>query len=257
MRYYVSISKNVMRTKLIAGNWKMHLDPRQSRVLVRRIEKHAPFKDVDVVVCPTALSLAAVADTANNVAVGVQNIHYQDEGAFTGEISASMAKQYARYAIVGHSERRQHFGETDAVVARKMAAAVRNELVPIMCIGENLFQRLDRETKHVIHDQLMTGLTMLTGRDVRGIAIAYEPIWAIGTGDNAKPEQVKQAVDYIRGTVSEMFGKGVAEQVRILYGGSVKAATAPGYLKLDGVDGVLVGGASLVADEFINIIDSA
>lgn len=247
-----------MRKKLVVGNWKMNLSNGEALSLVAHIEKLVSASaKVDVVVCPSFVALELLHEKLEplKLKLGAQNIHYLDHGPFTGEVSASMVKEFVDYVIVGHSERRA-MGETNDLIARKVAAAVRNDITPIICVGENLFERQDEETAQVIQDQLSAALVMLTTKEVARVAVAYEPVWAIGTGEIAKPEQVKAAVKVIRHTIAHQFGESTAEQVRVLYGGSVEAEFAQEYMKLKSLDGFLVGGASLRPLEFVSIVKS-
>lgn len=248
-----------MAKTLIAGNWKMNLSAEQAHQLAQAVDKSAGnYADkVDVALFPGYLSVPAVSQTTKNAAVGVQDLYFTDQGAFTGEVSATQAKEFVSLALVGHSERRQIFGETNEAIARKAAACIRNGMTAIVCVGETEHERDQGETKQVLNDQISTGLTMLTASEMEHITIAYEPVWAIGTGNNAGPEDVAEAIQTIRAAVAEMFGGNAATQVRVLYGGSVKGDTAGSYLDLDGVDGLLVGGASLNDHEFHNIIERA
>lgn len=248
-----------MRNKLIVGNWKMNLSVAESTDLAARVEKGVAkhLGSVDVVLCPAFIAVASVAKAIKKLPVGVQNVYFTDHGAFTGEVSAAQAGEVASYAIVGHSERRHLFGETNELVARKAAACLRNGLTPIICVGETQHEREDGETKQVINDQLATGLTMLTAEDMAKTVIAYEPVWAIGGGDHASPEQVAKALTVIRGVVREMFGEETVGSSRLLYGGSVDADSAGAYMGLEEVDGLLVGGASLNDHEFNAIVKKA
>jgi triosephosphate isomerase len=191
--------------------------------------------------------------------LAAQNAYYKDEGAFTGEVSFTMLRDLVHYVLVGHSERRIYFNETLEVVREKVAAAVRNGMTPILCIGETKPERVEGATKQVLHDQLTTALSNLTAEEVEDMVIAYEPVWSISTfgGEIAKPGDIKQAFDFIRHQISELYGSSVAENVRLLYGGSVDEHTASGYLAIPGCDGVLVGSASLNYMRFSAIVDSA
>ncbi|HET8690425.1 MAG TPA: triose-phosphate isomerase, partial [Candidatus Saccharimonadales bacterium] len=189
--------------------------------------------------------------------LAAQNCYWRDEGAFTGEISASMLHGITDYVIIGHSERRHVFGERDRDITNKVQAVIRNKMKPILCIGETAHERADGETSHVLHDQLVGGLLNVVSDEIENVIIAYEPVWAIGTGDNAAPTDVEKAVQLIRRQIKALYGQSAAEKVRVLYGGSSNAHNANDYLKLDGVDGLLVGGASLKADEFASIVEQA
>ena len=247
-----------MRTPIIAGNWKMNLTLSQAIELVDGIQYGLPFPgEVDVVVAPPFLSLHRVAEHLKESYIGAaaQNLHFEDQGAFTGECSGKQIKDAgADYVIIGHSERRQYFGETDEMVNKKIKAALRNELVPIVCVGETLAERERNEVAAVIGRQLAVGLLDLTAGEVSRLIIAYEPVWAIGTGKTAAPAQVEEVHRLIRFSLSMKFGGQAGEAVRILYGGSVNPDNSKELLALPDVDGALVGGASLKAPDFIEII---
>ncbi len=247
-----------MRTPIIAGNWKMNLTLSQAIELVDGIQYGLPFPgEVDVVVAPPFLSLQRVAEHLKESYIGVaaQNLHFEDQGAFTGECSGKQVKDAgADYVIIGHSERRQYFGEPDEMVNKKIKAALRNELVPIVCVGETLAERERNEVAAVIGRQLAVGLLDLTAGEVSRLIIAYEPVWAIGTGKTAAPDQVEEVHRLIRFSLSMKFGGQAGEAVRILYGGSVNPDNSKELLALPDVDGALVGGASLKAPDFIEII---
>ncbi len=245
--------------KIVVGNWKMHLSPSQATVLTGRLNQkidHDP--KVEVILCPPFIDLLAVQKEMDSqkFKLGCQNIHWRDDGPFTGETSGAMVKGIADYAIVGHSERRA-MGEDDKTIAEKLAAAVRNNLVPILCVGENLNDRHHDLTKKVVMDQLEADLAMITAEEMDKFIIAYEPVWAIGSGDFAKPDDVVQIVLWIRHTIEELYGEGASSSVKILYGGSVNPDNAKAYLDLDYIDGLLVGGASVNYEEFSQIIKTA
>lgn len=248
-----------MSRPLIAGNWKMHLNVQESCTLAEQVEAQArTYSDtVETAIFPSFIAISSVKPLVDSAVTGAQNVYFADEGAFTGEVAAAQVNDMADYAIVGHSERRYVFGETDETIARKTAACIRNHITPIVCVGETLHEREENETVQVLNDQISTGLTMVTSEDVAGSVIAYEPVWAIGTGENAQPEDVSSAIRTIRRAIGEMFGQKTADQVRLLYGGSVSAETAGSYLDLEEVDGLLVGGASLKEHEFNAIIERA
>lgn len=249
-----------MRKKLIVGNWKMHLNASQSSLLVHRLqERIETHNNVEVVLAPSFLVTQplSIQIDRRKFKLAAQNCYWQDEGAFTGEVSATMLHDLVDYILVGHSERRYVFGEDDDLIAQKMSAVVRNDITPILCIGENSTERKAGETKQVIHDQLMVDLKNLTSEDMSELVIAYEPIWAIGTGNFAKPDQVAEAVETIRHNISELYGHSAAETIRVLYGGSVNPDVVRGYLEISGVDGVLVGGASLNYEHFSRIVEIA
>ncbi len=236
----------------------MNLTLSQAIELVDGIQYGLPFPgEVDVVVAPPFLSLQRVAEHLKESYIGAaaQNLHFEDQGAFTGECSGKQVKDAgADYVIIGHSERRQYFGETDEMVNKKIKAALRNELVPIVCVGETLAERERNEVAAVIGRQLAVGLLDLTAGEVSRLIIAYEPVWAIGTGKTAAPDQVEEVHRLIRFSLSMKFGGQAGEAVRILYGGSVNPDNSKELLALPDVDGALVGGASLKAPDFIEII---
>jgi triosephosphate isomerase len=186
-----------------------------------------------------------------------QNAYHKDSGAFTGETSFTMLRDLVHYGIIGHSERRHVFGESLDLVSEKVTAAVRNNIMPILCVGETKTERLAGHTKRVIHDQVVTAVKGLTSTEIKDIVIAYEPVWAIGTGEVAKPDQVEQAVKFIRHNIAELYGVRASEKVRVLYGGSVVPEVASGFLAVEGVDGFLVGGASINYHQFSSIVDIA
>lgn len=244
---------------LIVGNWKMNLNPHEASTLAHRLEgKIKPSPRVEVVLCPPALDLYPLKKEAHkNFKLGAQNLHYVDEGAYTGEISGAMLKGLVDYVIVGHSERRRDAGEDDKVIAKKLGAAFRNGLTPILCVGESLLEREHKHGRKVVIDQLTADLAMLTADEVEKLVVAYEPVWAIGTGNFATPDDVEPMVGAIRETIEELYGENVGPEVRVLYGGSVDSHNAKAYLRLPGVDGLLVGGASLKYEEFAAIVAGA
>lgn len=246
-----------MRKRLVAGNWKMNLTVDEAFKLVDHLDKNiSASPKVDVVLCPSMVALEPMSQKLKPMKfqLGAQNVYFQDSGSFTGEVSAAQVAGLADYVIVGHSERRMHFGETNDIIARKVSAIVRNKMTPILCVGENLFERQDNETAQVLRDQLTADLVMLTTREVANLVIAYEPVWAIGTGEIAKPEQVSKAIKVIRSTLEGLYGQAVTNEVRVLYGGSVVADYVADYLKIKDLDGFLVGGASRNPYEFAAIV---
>ena len=249
-----------MRKILIVGNWKMHLNASQSSLLVHRLhERIMLHRNIEVVLAPSMLTLQpmSVQLDRRKFRLAAQNAYFHDEGAFTGEVSFTMLRELVHYVIIGHSERRHIFHEDLEMVRDKVAASVRNEITPILCVGETKHEREEGETKQVLHDQLMTGLSNLTASEVGAAVIAYEPVWAIGTGDVAKPDQVETATNYIRSYVNDVFGPKAAKNLRIIYGGSVVPDVVAGFLDIKGVDGFLVGGASLNYHEFSSIVSAA
>ncbi|MCG6958195.1 MAG: triose-phosphate isomerase [Gemmatimonadetes bacterium] len=245
---------------VIAGNWKMHHGPRATRDFFSSLVLPPNAGAHELLIFPTALSLAAAVDAPGRdprVQLGVQNIHWEDKGAFTGEVSAAMAREAgAAFALVGHSERRHLFGETDKDVSRKIAAARRHGLVPVVCVGETLEERRGGRVEEVILGQLDAALPALT--DVEGrFLLAYEPVWAIGTGETATPDDAAAAQGTLRARLDEALGPSRSTRVPILYGGSVKPDNARDLLAAPDVDGVLVGGASLDAGSFAALVEAA
>lgn len=253
---------NNTRKKLIVGNWKMHLNVHEASTLLHRLHEHiSAHRDVEVVLAPSLLCLQplSIELDRHKFRLAAQNAYYKDEGAFTGEVSFSMLRDLVHYAIIGHSERRIYFGEDLKVVREKVTAAVRNKITPIICIGENSEERKAGETKQVIHDQLTTAISNLTSRDIADVVIAYEPVWAISTfgGQIAKPDQIEEVIRYIRYQIKELYGAKAAEQVRVIYGGSVDDGNVGSYLEIPGCDGALPGSASLSYHKFAAIVETA
>lgn len=249
-----------MRKTLVAGNWKMHLNTHQASLYLHKLEqKVAAHRDVEVVLCPNHLVLQSLSLQVNHrkFKLGAQNCYWRDEGAFTGEVSATMLHGLVNYVIVGHSERRHAFHEQDGDIRHKVQAIIRNEMSPILCIGETSVERAAGETLDVLHAQLTAGLANVTSDEIDRIVIAYEPVWAIGTGDGANPDEVQKAAAFIRAQVGSLYGKKAAESIRIIYGGSVDAHNAAQYLNLADIDGLLPGSASLKADIFASIVETA
>jgi len=250
--------KKTTRRALIAGNWKMHGTRAETTAWIDGIKAAAAAeRDRDVVVAPpyTALETAARTVAGTTIALAAQNLHGEPKGAFTGEVAGDMLKDVGcAYVIVGHSERRQYFNETNELVAAKIAAALRADLKAIVCIGETLREREADNTLPVIERQVREGLAGLSREAVRGLTIAYEPVWAIGTGRTATPEQAEEVHAAIRGLLREFVGDNGAESVRILYGGSVKADNIDALMAQPNIDGALVGGASLDPQVFSRII---
>lgn len=248
-----------MRKMVIAGNWKMNKNLAEAKELVEGLKKELEGKtlNADVIVCPPFTNVALVADLAKGsvIKTGAQNMYFEDNGAFTGEISADMIKSTgAEYVILGHSERRTIFGETDEVINKKMKKALESGLKPIFCIGETLEEREAGTMKSVIAKQVKGGLEGISEKDLAEIIVAYEPVWAIGTGKTATPDQAQEVHAYIRGMLKEMYSEAAAENMTIQYGGSVKPDNAKELLGMKDIDGALVGGACLKADSFAGII---
>jgi len=252
-----------MRKPFVAGNWKMNTDSHTSISLAESIVSgslETAGQGVSVAVCPPFVYLQAVAKalSASSVAVGAQDIYIESQGAFTGEISASMLKDIGcSYALCGHSERRHVIGETDELINKKVAAAIGGGLLPILCVGELLAEREASQTSEVISRQIKSDLAGLSAEKVSAVTMAYEPVWAIGTGLTATPQQAQEVHAFVRGLLAEMYGAQLAEEIRILYGGSAKPGNAGDLMREQDVDGLLVGGASLNADDFIAIIQAA
>ena len=245
-----------MRTPFIAANWKMYKTVLETVAFIKEFRKLADAVPDDVVAPPfTALRTAAEAAHGSVIGIAGQNLHWEREGAFTGEVSAGMLKEAgAEYVIIGHSERRRLFGETDQTVNRKLVAAIGAHLTPIVCIGETLDERDGNETLNVLDRQIKQGLDGLTADQVAAAVIAYEPVWAIGTGRNATPAQAGEAHAHIRSRLRQWFGGAAAEQCHVIYGGSVKPDNIRELASLEDVDGALVGGASLEVRSFLEIV---
>jgi len=245
-----------LRRLLIAGNWKMNKTVPEAIELVRELkERLKGVEDRDILVCPPFTALYPVGREleGSSILMGAQNMFYEEKGAFTGEISPVMLKDVGcSYVILGHSERRHIFGESDELINRKVISAVNHNLIPILCIGETLEEREKGETRQVVERQVREGLKGLKPEDE--FVIAYEPVWAIGTGRSATPEMAQEVHTFIRDVLTELFEKEKAEGVRILYGGSVKPENAKGLLEMPDIDGALVGGASLKAESFSAIV---
>ena len=247
-----------MRRVIIAGNWKMNKNITESIDLANSIKRSLyDVQEVEIVLCPPFTSLGDVNEIIleSNIKLGAQDVYWEKEGAFTGEISSPMLKNVGcEYCIVGHSERRQFFGETNETVNKKTRALLKDGLKPIVCVGEKLEERKADKTFRVVKDHVTNSLTGLTKEDMRSVVIAYEPVWAIGTGVNATKEQAQEVHKYIRGLIEEIFDERIAKSVRIQYGGSVKPENIKELIQQEDVDGALVGGASLKADSFAQIV---
>lgn len=247
-----------MRKKVIAGNWKMNMLPNEAMSFIERLAPEVKDTENEVILCVPYIDLFYTLLTVQgtNIKVGAQNMHFEDSGAFTGEISGKMLKSIGvEYVIIGHSERRQYFNETDETVNKKINSAFNNELKPIVCVGETLEQREVGETENVITKQTELALKGLTPEQVQNVIIAYEPIWAIGTGKTATAEDANNSIKSIREKICQIYGQNVANGVIIQYGGSVKAANAKELFEMSDIDGGLVGGASLKSDEFAKIVN--
>lgn len=246
-----------MRKKVIAGNWKMNMLPNEAISFIEQITPVVKDTKNEVILCVpyTDLFYSLLTAQNTNIKIGAQNMHWEEKGAYTGEISGQMLKSIGvEYVIIGHSERRQYFAETDDTVNKKVKAALANELKPIICVGETLEQRENGTAEEVITKQTMLALEGLSKDEMENVILAYEPIWAIGTGKTATSEDANNSIKWVRNKVQELYGEEVADQVIILYGGSVKAENAKELFSTTDIDGGLVGGASLKVDEFSKIV---
>ncbi len=250
-----------MRTPIIAGNWKMHKTVAEAVQLAQDVlNLVSGVENVDVVLCPTYTALAAVKNvvSGSNVGVGAQNMYFKEQGAFTGEISPLMVKELCQYVILGHSERREYFGETDEGVNKKIKVALAHGLTPIVCVGENLTQNEAGQTNAFVGGQVKAAFDGLSAEDAAKVIVAYEPIWAIGTGKTADPATANGIIAAgIRGSLTEMYDDGAAQKVRVQYGGSVKPNNVEAFMAQPDIDGALVGGASLKADSFLALVKGA
>ena len=247
-----------MRKPIIAGNWKMNKTPAEAVELVKGLIPLVKDAKCDVVVCPTAVCLPAVAEVikGTNIKLGAQNVHFAEKGAYTGELSADMLKAVGcEYVIVGHSERRQYFGETDKTVNLRATAAVKAGLTAIICVGEMKDERVDGYTDIIVAYQTQMALKGLTAEELDHVVIAYEPVWAIGTGLTATDEQANETIGVIRKAIAEVYGDDVAQKVRIQYGGSMKGSNVKGLMAQPEIDGGLIGGASLKAEDFAQVVN--
>ena len=250
-----------MRKPFIAGNWKMNKTVVEGVALASGLkETLSDVVDIELAVCPTATVLSAVSDVlaGSNIGVGAQNMYWEESGAFTGEISPPMVKELAEYVIIGHSERRQYFGETDETVNRKLKAALAHGITPIVCIGESLEQNKAGETVAFVGGQIRGAFADISAGDAAQVVLAYEPIWAIGTGLTATPEDADRIIQAaIRDVLVELYGTATAEAIRVQYGGSVKPNNMAEFIVMPNIDGALVGGASLKVDSFTGIVKNA
>lgn len=248
---------------MVASNWKEHFTVGQASQFLHRLQESVENRQsVEVVLIPSMLALQplSVQLDRRKFRLGAQNAYHVDAGTFTGEVSMAMLRDLVHYVLIGHSERRKLFHESNEDIAKKVQAAVRNGIMPVLCIGETMQERLAGDTVHVLHDQLVTGLMHLTAREAQATVIAYEPSWAISDGNDsetAKPEDIQKAFAYIRKQVEHLYGSRVAKNIRVLYGASINDHNAYSVLSLEGCDGVLVGGASLHAHKFAGIVEAA
>lgn len=246
-----------MRKPIIAGNWKMFKTARTSLEFMEELQGKADFTMVDTILCAPFTSLPALtaATKGTGLKIGAQNLHWEDEGAFTGEISGAMLTELGvEYVIIGHSERRAYFAETDETVNKKVHAAFKHGLIPIVCVGEKLEERENGQTKKVCKTQITSALGGLAGRQVSQVIVAYEPIWAIGTGKSSTAEDANEVIGHIRSSITAAYGPETADAVRIQYGGSVKPENIREFMRQPEIDGALVGGASLNPQSFIQLL---
>lgn len=250
-----------MRRPIIAGNWKMHKSIAQAVALTQGIRAATQsISGADIVLCPPFTAIAAVADIVNDcpIQVGAQNMHWEDQGAFTGEVSPMMLSGWCQCVILGHSERRQFFGETDEGVNKKVKAALNHNLIPIVCVGENLDQNEMGQTEAFVGGQVKAAFAGLTANQAAQVVVAYEPIWAIGAGKAAEPDAVNAIIGrIIRGALAELYDETTSQAVRVQYGGSVKPDNVDDFMAQSNIDGALVGGASLAVDSFVALVKSA
>lgn len=247
-----------LRIPIIAGNWKMNMSIKEGVEFIKSIKTPLEGTDVEVVICAPFTMLKDLKETAkgSNIKIGAQNMHYNENGAFTGEISPMMLKEIDMdYVIIGHSERRQYYNETDETVNKKVIKALEVGILPIMCCGETLEEREAEQTKDIVKNQIINGIKGISNDDMKKVVIAYEPIWAIGTGKTASSEEANEVIAYIRETLKDIYGEETSEEVRIQYGGSVKPANVEEIMNQPDIDGALVGGASLKSESFIELVN--
>lgn len=247
-----------MRIPIIAGNWKMHKTAAEAVQFVERIKEQVQGTDVEVVLCTpyTLLHPVKEAIQGTNIKLAAQNMHWEDQGAYTGEVSPIMLKELdVEYCIIGHSERRQYFNETDETVNKKILAALKHDIKPIVCVGETLEQREKGQTDSLVKDQVLKAFAGVPSERVPEIVIAYEPIWAIGTGKTATAEQANEVIYKIREVIRDLYGEEICTEIRIQYGGSVKPSNIEEIMNQEDIDGALVGGASLKPDDFVGLVN--
>lgn len=246
-----------MRKNIIAGNWKMHFSCEETEKFLNELVPKVRDARCEVVVCPpfTSLHVASNILKNSNVKLGAQNIHFEEKGAFTGEISPSMLKSFnVSYVIVGHSERRSYFNETDEDINRKIFTCLKHGFTPIFCIGETLLEREAGKMESVLESQIKNALLNVSGEEVKKIVVAYEPVWAIGTGKTATSKDANEVIGFIRSVIEGIYSRDIAQNIVILYGGSVKPNTIKEQMSMENIDGALVGGASIVVDDFESIV---
>ena len=245
------------RRKIIAGNWKMNMTPSEAVELINTLKPLVATEEADVVFCVPAIDIIPALEAAkgSNIQIGAENMYYEEKGAFTGEISAAMLLEYGvEYVIIGHSERRQYFGETDETVNKRTLTALKAGLTPIVCIGETLDEREGGLTEKVLLTQIEGGFEGISEEDIKKVVVAYEPVWAIGTGKTATSEQANDTIKFIRKTLAKKYGRATANRVRIQYGGSMNAKNAAELMAMSDIDGGLIGGASLKAEDFSIVV---
>lgn len=249
-----------LRKTVIAGNWKMNKTPSEAKAFIEELKPLVAGADCEVVLCVPFVDIAAAVEaaTGSNIKIGAENVHFKENGAFTGEVSAKMLKEAGvEYVVIGHSERRQYFAETDQTVNLRTLAALSEGLKPIVCVGETLEQRELGYTETLLKFQTKMALTNVSAEQMKDVVIAYEPVWAIGTGVTATDDQADEGNGFVRAAVEEIYGKDVAEATTVQYGGSMNAGNAEGLLSKVNVDGGLIGGASLKAADFSTIVKAA
>lgn len=247
-----------MRKPIIAGNWKMNMTPSEAIKLVEELVPLINNAACDVVICPPFVDIPSVAQmlAGTNIGLGAQNMHFEEKGAYTGEVSVGMLKELGvQYVIIGHSERREYFNETDETVNKKVKVALKNSVTPIMCCGETLEHREGGITDAIISAQIRAGLDGISADDVKKTVVAYEPIWAIGTGKTASKEEAQETIAMIRQTIADMVGTEAAEAVRIQYGGSMNPKNVSELMAMPDIDGGLIGGAALKAEDFSKVVN--
>ncbi len=247
-----------MKKKVIVTNWKMNLDMQESSIYLHKLsEKITAHRSMEIILAPSTFTLQSLSLQINHrqFKLAAQNFYWRDHGAYTGEVAISQLRGIVQYALVGHSERRNIFNETDKDVRAKVAAALRNNIRPILCIGETSDERNYNETDIVLNDQLFGGLANVSSEELTEVIIAYEPVWAIGTGNIALPDDVEKAVKTIRDQIKQLYGEKASKEIQVLYGGSIQPSSAADYANISGVDGLLVGGASLSLDKFSQIVE--
>ena len=247
-----------MRKPIIAGNWKMNNTPSDTKLFINSLKQKELSKDVEKIIATpfTSLYLASELLSDTDIKLGAQNMYFEDRGAFTGEVSGQMLRDSdVSYVIIGHSERREIFNESDELLNKKVKAAISKELSPILCCGETLEEREASKYKEKIKNQITKDLEGISEKDLDKLVVAYEPIWAIGTGKTASPEDAEEMCKYIRGILEELYSKDLADKIRILYGGSVKPENIKEIMAKENIDGALVGGASLKVDSFTSLIN--